>query len=234
MKIDNDFKEKVKTVGLFMLQSYRIIMGTMITLVVPQKCVYEITQYDNAINSTVTVTKDKLCSFNDNLNNMDNLTFSLNCIAGIFFVLLYFIEVNREYWLIKTFDIDHNYADNNLSIIFKNSNTNKIKSKLYKYNSNYFNIVVITSVVFLINNIFAVNILMNKSYGSSSFNTYIGFLLLILLKLKNSIYVSYYSKKNHQAMSSFMTEYSSFNVLDEDVTIPNIIDNEEVIINIEP
>ena len=75
---------------------------------------------------------------------------------------------------------------------------------------------------------------MNKSYGSSSFNTYIGFLLLILLKLKNSIYVSYYSKKNHQAMSSFMTEYSSFNVLDEDVTIPNIIDNEEVIINIEP
>ena len=58
---------------------------------------------------------------------------------------------------------------------------------------------------------------MDKNYGSSSFNTYIGFLLLILVKLKNSVYISYISKKNHRAMSAFMTEFSSFNILDKDV-----------------
>ena len=31
------------------------------------------------------------------------------------------------------------------------------------------------------------------------------------------MYISYVSKKNHRAMSSFMTEFSSFNIIDKDV-----------------
>ena len=219
MKVDNDILEKIKIIGLFFLQSYKILMGTMITLFIPQKCYY--TSNSTYLNTTKLLKQDRLCSFNDNLESMDSITFGLNCLTGIMFILLYFIEIKREYWLIKHFDIDHNFSDNNLDIILnredENLNLTPLKKKLYINNVTYFYFVVGTSVIFIINNLFAISILMDKNYGSSSFNTYIGFLLLILVKLKNSVYISYISKKNHRAMSAFMTEFSSFNILDKDV-----------------
>ena len=223
MKIDNDIIEKIKIILLFFLQSYKILMGTMITLFIPQKCYYEI---DNSQNySLPNITKnDRLCSFNDNLENMDDMTFGLNCITGLMFILLYIIEIKREYWLIKYFDIDHNFSDNNLDAILNKNNQDEtnlnlkpLKKILYSYNSIYLYFVSVTTIIFIVNNLFAISILMDRNYGTSSFNTYLGFLLLILVKLKNSIYISYISKKNNRAMSAFMTEFSSFNIIDKDV-----------------
>ena len=39
---------------------------------------------------------------------------------------------------------------------------------------------------------------------------------LILLKLYDSTYISYSSLKNNRALSSYMLEFSSFNVYDKD------------------
>lgn len=222
MKVDNDVLEKIKITLLFVVQSYKILMGTMITLFIPQKCFYETLSNNTAFNQTIVIKTDRLCSFSDNLDNMDRWTFILNCMTGVMFVLLYFIEIKREYWLIKHFDIDHNKADNNLdNILVVNNNPeldySPLKKNLYRYNSIYLNFVVLTTLLFIVNNLFAISILMDRNYGSSSFNTYLGFLLLILVKLKNSLYISYVSRRNHRAMSSFMTEFSSFNIIDEDV-----------------
>ena len=38
MKVNNDFKERLKIGALFMFQSYKVIMGSLLILFVPQKC----------------------------------------------------------------------------------------------------------------------------------------------------------------------------------------------------
>ena len=38
MKVNNDLKERLKIGALFMFQSYKVIMGSLLILFVPQKC----------------------------------------------------------------------------------------------------------------------------------------------------------------------------------------------------
>ena len=74
MKVDNDSIEKIKIIFLFILQSYKIIMGTLITLFIPQKCFYLVDNSNNIYNNTITNTNftnmDRLCSFQDNFDNL--------------------------------------------------------------------------------------------------------------------------------------------------------------------
>ena len=225
MKVNNDFREKIKTIGLFGVQFYKIIMGTMLTIFVPQKCAH-ITIDNNSTDLTISDSISKLCSFDENIESMDNLTFGFNSWTAFMFILLYTVEIKREYWLIKVFDIDHDKPDNNLEIIFADANAGTvvsedkltiIKNRLTKYNDIYLGISLITTVFFVINNLVAMNILYDRNYGSASLNTFISFVMLIMIKLYHSNMIAYQSRKDHKALSSFMTEFSSFNVIDEDI-----------------
>ena len=155
MKINNDSKEQIKSIGLFFLQFYKILMGTMLTLFVPQKCYYDYDSSCNSdnnfiINSTSQclldsqclndsnlfsnsqhsiIKKEKLCSLNDNLTNLDIFTFGFNCCTGFCFILLYIVELKREYWLIKTFDINHSLPDDNLKHILVNMIMKLVRKK---------------------------------------------------------------------------------------------------------
>ena len=52
VNIDQDIKQRVKVIGLFFLQSYKILTGTMLSLFIPQKC-----------------EGDTVCSLEQNYNN---------------------------------------------------------------------------------------------------------------------------------------------------------------------
>ena len=54
------------------------------------------------------------------------------------------------------------------------------------------------------------------SAGSSTVTAYMSFVILILMKLSNSIQISRGSKHNNLALSAYMTELQSFNVVDKD------------------
>ena len=55
MKMDVDTKERMKIILIFLLQSYKVLMGSMLVLFVPQMC------------------DDKVCSIQDNLYKEDGL-----------------------------------------------------------------------------------------------------------------------------------------------------------------
>ena len=207
MKINNDTKEKVKTFGLMFLQSYKIIMGSMISIFVPQKC--------SIINNNIT--SYEICSIESNLNNKElshQITLYLNCLTTVGFIYLYFVEYHRENWLIKKLDIDHNKADNNLDIVLQDKE--ELKNKLYKINNNYYYTTIGLIILFVINNLASINIINKYNYGTTTLNSYISFELLIMLKLWNSFEVSFYSRRKHRALSAFLREFSSFNVIDQD------------------
>ena len=209
MKVNNDTKEKIKTFGLMFLQSYKILMGSMISIFVPQKC----ETIDNLNNKT----NYEICSIESNIKNdkfYHQLALCLNCLTTLGFIYLYFVEYRREHWLIKKLDIDHNKADNNLDTVLVNRP--ELKNKLYKINNNYFYTTLCLFILFIVNNAASLKIINTNNYGSTTLNSYLSFEMLIALKLWNSFEVSYYSKRKHKALSAFLREFSSFNVIDTD------------------
>ena len=59
--------------------------------------------------------------------------------------------------------------------------------------------------------------MMNDSYyNNSTLSCFVSFVLLVLMKLYNSLTVAHQSVKNDKMMSAYMCEFVSFNVLDID------------------
>ena len=141
MKVNNDTKEKIKTFGLMFLQSYKILMGSMISIFVPQKC---------EIIDNLNKTSYEICSIESNIKNENfyhQLALGLNCLTTIGFIYLFFVEYRREHWLIKKLDINHDKSDNNLDNVL--SNRPELKNKLYKINNNYFYTTLLLLLLFV-------------------------------------------------------------------------------------
>ena len=76
--IDEDLKQRVKVSGIFLLQVYKVITGTMLSLFIPQKC------------------EDRMCSITENYNKPEvyhKIVFYFNCFSMFLFFLCYGISV---------------------------------------------------------------------------------------------------------------------------------------------
>ena len=113
MKVNNDLKERLKIGALFMFQSYKVIMGSLLILFVPQKC-EELLDNSGSSDKYESV----ICSVSDNLNKKDDLfhdiTLGFNFLCVFLFFIMYFVELRRENWCVKHLDINHDYPDNHL------------------------------------------------------------------------------------------------------------------------
>jgi len=200
MKVDVDCKERVKIILSFLLQSYKVVMGSMLLLFVPQTC------------------EDGICSVNDNLRNTDNINRAglvLNFISVAFFALTYGTELRRENWCVHNFDINHDVGDNNLAIILKDKPV--LLGELHTHNKRYYYITVITFCIYFLNFIVSNIVLFSDdSFMSIGLAPYLSYIILVLMKLYNCYSISLNSIKGDKAMSAYMTEFTSFNVIDAD------------------
>ena len=197
--IDEDIKQRIKIGGIFLLQVYKIMTGTMLSLFIPQNC------------------GDEMCSLNDNYNNNEvyhRTTFYWNSFSAFLFVCCYLIELYREEWCVKYLDIDNDYPDNSLKkIIVQEKDLDKKMDKLNKY---YYHTLCVNSFVYFINILLTVKMMNDSYYNNSTLSCFVSFVLLVLMKLYNSLIVAYQSVKNDKMMSAYMSEFVSFNVLDND------------------
>jgi len=127
---------------------------------------------------------------------------------------MYFVELRRENWCVKIFDINHNFSDNNLDKIIDEKPS--LKLELNKINKRYFKITTLASSIYAINLILSSIIVYTNYVGIQAVTSYVSYVALILLKVYNSLCISYTSMTHHKALSGFITEFSSFNVWDED------------------
>jgi hypothetical protein len=197
--IDQDIKQRIKVVGIFFLQSYKILTGTMLSLFIPQNC------------------GDRMCSLTENYENAEvyhKSLFYCNSFCMFLFLCSYLIELQREEWCVKYLDIDNNYSDNGLKeIIIKEHKLDKYMDKI---NKRYYNILRVTAITYFIN-IGMTMRMINKNYHSNStISCFVSFTLLVTMKLYNSLNVAHQSVKNDKMMSAYMSEFVSYNVLDED------------------
>ena len=200
--IDEDLKQRMKVGGIFLLQVYKVMTGTMLSLFIPQNCGTE------------------MCSLNDNYRNNEvyhKTTFYWNSFSALLFVCCYLIELYREEWCVKYLDIDNDYPDNSLKkIIVQEKELDKRMDKLNKY---YYHILCINSFVYFVNIVLTIKMINDSYYNSSTLSCFISFVLLVLMKLYNSFTVAHQSVKNDKMMSAYMCEFVSFNVLDDDYVL---------------
>ena len=78
---DQDFKQKMGMYSSFIMEFYRVLMGSFLTIFVPQKC------------------GDHICTMNDNMitsNDMKNVVFAINATTFAIFLHMYYAEMKRE------------------------------------------------------------------------------------------------------------------------------------------
>lgn len=215
MIIDQDIVQRIKVAGIFMLQFYKVLTGTMLTLFVPQAC----RQSEEIMDGSGIFIPDgvRICTITENLENNEiyhRFTLYFNLLSFLSFIYVYILELQRENWSIKYLDVDKDKSDNALkSIIVKES---KLDKKMDRLNKLYFYGLSVTAIIYMINMILMINILYQDYHSASTLSCFVSFTLLVQMKLYNSLSVAYYSVKDDKMMSAFMSEFVSFNVLDKD------------------
>ena len=95
---DQDFMQKFNVSISFILELYRVLMGTMLIMFVPQKC------------------GEEMCGLTDNMfksTAVYSTNAGVNIATLIAFVYLYVVEVRRENTLITYLDINKEFASDN-------------------------------------------------------------------------------------------------------------------------
>lgn len=95
---DQDFMQKFNVSISFILELYRVLMGTMLVMFVPQKC------------------GEDMCGATDNMfksTPIYSANAGVNIATLIAFVYLYVVEVRRENMLINYLDINKEFASDN-------------------------------------------------------------------------------------------------------------------------
>ena len=220
MKIDQDIIQRIKVTGIFMLQFYKVITGTMLTLFVPQACGYK----EEISNSSGILIPDglRICSITENFKNNEiyhRFTLYFNMLSFFCFIYVYILELQRENWSIKYLDVDKDESDNALKSIIVNEP--KLDKKMDRLNKLYFYGLSVTAFVYMINMILMINILYQGYHSASTLSCFISFTLLVEMKLYNSLSIAHKSFKEDTMLSAFLTEFVSYNVLDKDYISEN-------------
>ena len=204
--IDEDIIQRIKVAGIFLLQVYKVTTGTLLSLFVPQNC------------------GSQICTLQENYDNSEvyhKTVLYWNAFSMFTFFTYYMIELRREEWAIKYLDIDNDKPDNHLKhIIVKEPILDK---KMDKLNLFYYRSLMFNCGVYGINILLTIKLIKDGYHSSSTLSCFVSFVLLVLMKLSNSVVVAHESVKNDKMMSAYMSEFVSFNVLDADY----IIDKED-------
>tara|TARA_B100000900_G_scaffold416027_2_gene448583 strand:- start:161 stop:817 length:657 start_codon:yes stop_codon:yes gene_type:complete len=197
--IDVDIIQRVKVAGIFTLQVYKVLTGTLLSLFIPQSC------------------GEQICTLKENLEDSDpyhQKVLAWNILTGTLFIFYYLIELRREEWSIKYLDIDNDKPDNSLKEII--AKYPKLDSKMDRLNKYYYNTLLLTCFFYTINMGISAKLVKDKYHSMSTVSCFFSFSLLVLMKLYNSLVVARQSVKNDKMMSAYMNEFVSYNVIDSD------------------
>ena len=199
MTIDEDLIQRIKVGAIFFLQVYKVTTGTLLALFVPQSC------------------GEQICSLTENYENEEpyhKTVLYYQMFSWCTFFLYYMMELRREHWAIKYLDIDNDKPDNALKEIIIQEPV--LDSKMDKLNKTYYRLLVFNCSVYFGNILLTIKLLKDGYHSMSTISCFASFVLLVLMKLYNSLVVAHESVKNDKMMSAYMSEFVSFNVLDAD------------------
>ena len=166
MKLTIDTKQRIQSGFTFILEFYKVLMGSFITLFVPHQC------------------GEHICSMNEIFSQADEFrmfVLAVDFISCIQLIILYALEIKRENWCITYLDIDPKKPNNNLDTEIEEYP--EFKKQMTQINKNYKRFSLICVVAQSFNIFVSVIDLGLHWYCSVSLSPLIGYVILMLTKL---------------------------------------------------
>ena len=205
--LDEDSQQRVKGFATFLLEFYKVCMGSFLTVFVPHKC-----SIDPSTENT-----SSICSISHNINHGDayhTCVLWINLLSFALFLTVYRIELKRENWCINYLDIDSAKSAENLDDEIEDYPI--IKKEMHELNTKYQKYVKICIKTQFINTILSVTDVGRSWAGSASLTPMLSYVLLIAMKLYSMNHIANNSIDKERAYSAYLTEPKTYNTIDKD------------------
>tara|TARA_Y100000361_G_scaffold154194_1_gene178693 strand:+ start:9141 stop:9902 length:762 start_codon:yes stop_codon:yes gene_type:complete len=206
---DQDFQQKTGSYIAFSLELYRVLMGTMLLLFVPQKC------------------GDHLCGVSDVLSKNDNIfvgNLSVNFVTFAAFFAMYIVEIRRETKMISYLEVNKEFASDNdavgeaLELL-----PDKKRDVILNLDGSYQMSSYIAMICFIANSIFSGITIYDNFYDSKTTTVFVTNLLFLASKLGDVYGLANTDK--HIFYSAYLKDKVQYNYADPDKI--KKVDNEE-------
>lgn len=197
---DQDFKQKMGMYIAFIMEFYRVIMGSFLLLFVPQKC------------------GDDICTLTANINTNNSLkdaTFSFNIITFVVFLHMYYSEITRENTMINYLHVNPEKSRDNESVgeaidILPDEKVKKIH-RLDKY---YQTSGRLAMVIFMINSMISGVVVLTQYLDDKTITVLLTNVLFMGLKLYDTKIIT--DTDEHIFLSAYLTRKIQYNDADPD------------------
>jgi hypothetical protein len=199
MKFDIDTTQRINITLNFLLEFYKISMGTLLIMFVPQMCYTKpCTIIDNITMST---TWEMVCVI-------------FNFISWISVLGLYIVELKREHYAIEFLDVDCDKPNNFLDKEIEDYP--EIKNKISTINTKYNKIFRFSILLNILNLILSTIVIYDNYLGISTVTAYSSYLILLCSKYYNVYFVATKSLKEERMYSGYMKTLVTYNTIDID------------------
>ena len=205
---DQDFNQKIGVATTLVLELYKVLMGAMLVIFVPQKC------------------GSVMCSISQNIERTDALSqsaLSFNIITALSFLALYFVEVKRENKMINYLEVNRFTPVDNESVgeALEKLDVAK-KQKIWDYDGYYQKSGYISTVAFTLNAILSFIVVYDNYLDSKTITVFLTNILLMGLKVAD-VFSTVNTKKN-VFYSAYLKNKVQYNDVDPDKIM---MDNDE-------
>ena len=198
---DQDTQQKLNVALTLVLEVYRVLMGAMLVLFVPQNC------------------NGQICSLSDNFDRDDGgvtkAAFGLNMLTVISFLVLYKIEVSRENRMIDYLNVNPELPRDNDAVeeALLKLDTDK-KNEIWKLDGHYQKAGYFCMGAFGLNSIISLFVIFTNYLDDKTLTVLITNLLFLSMKIKD-VFAVVNTDKNI-FLSSYLTRKIQFNDIDPD------------------
>jgi len=217
---DQDFQQKSNVYLTLVIELYRVLVGSLLIMFVPQKCGEDICGMTELVNS-----KDSI----------DNATLAMNIFSLCSFCCLYFVEVKRENKLINYLEVDKTVPTDNDSVgeALIQLPIAKKESILY-LDGLYQKVSYVALAAFLVNSGLSGYTVFNNYLDDKTLTVYMTNVLFMAFKLKEAYDIS--NTKKNVFISAYLTQPVQYNNVDPNkiqLLEDNDITSEDVIALVE-
>jgi len=206
---DQDNKQKINISIACVLEVYRVLMGSFLTMFVPQKC------------------GDGLCGLTENITTTDLYTasFSMNVITFVCSMIMYIFEVKREVTMINYLHVNDDVPTDNDEVgkVLIRLPENK-QQKILGLDKIYQKTSYITFVLFLVNSVLSGIVIHDKYLDNKTLTVFITNVLFMAGKL-GDVYAITNTEENI-FYSAYLKHRIQYNDVDPDKVVELVDDKE--------
>jgi len=203
--------DKVITVLMVMIQLFNVLMASLLVLFIPQQC--------DPIPGAPVNTIDALphpCSVTELFQNVSHIqagALAINFVTLTLMLIHEWFVWRREMWMIKHFDDDDFYTDENLGNTLKLEHYAEIHGEFNEHNKRVLATSITCILLCIINVPLSGFVIFHRGTGSHTYTTFATYALLLVTVFKGVISNSYKGFKEGRGFSNIQTEPFQWNMI---------------------